>query len=152
MKMNKLLALIILLCLTMTTVAFMETADDLEIIEIEEAIVAEEIEPTVAEVDEIELGEFSLDEALPTTVDDIPLLGDDDYAEEILAPDAVSNKATSGIPINATNFPDASFRAYVSTNCDIDQDGYLSDGEVASVTRIDVSRQNITSLRAMSLR
>ena len=149
MKMNKLLALIILLCLTMTTVAFMETADDLEIIEIEEAIVAEKIEPTVAEVDEIELGELSLDEALPTTVDDIPLLGDDDYAEEILAPDAVSNKAASGIPINATNFPDASFRAYVSTNCDIDQDGYLSDGEVASVTRIDVSRQNITSLRGI---
>ena len=111
MKMNKFLALIISLCLAMTSVAFMETADDPEIIEIEEAIVAEEIEPTVAEVDEIELGELSLDEALPTTVDDIPLLGDDDYAEEILAPDAVSNKAASGIPINATNFPDANFRA-----------------------------------------
>lgn len=146
MKMNKLLALIILLCLTMTTVAFMETADDLEIIEIEEAIVAEKIEPTVAEVDEIELGELSLDEALPTTVDDIPLLGDDDYAEEILAPDAVSNKAASGIPINATNFPDANFRAYVSINCDIDQDGYLSESERSSIDSVDVRESNISSL------
>ena len=61
MKMNKFLALIISLCLAMTSVAFMETADDPEIIEIEEAIVAEEIEPTVAEVDEIELGELLFD-------------------------------------------------------------------------------------------
>ena len=41
-----------------------------------------------------------------------------------------------GIAINATNFPDANFRSYVSNNCDGDNDGYLSDEEATEESRI----------------
>ena len=54
-----------------------------------------------------------------------------------------------GIAIDATNFPDEIFRAYVRSNCDTDKDTYLSDNEIAAVTRIDVSRKSITNLKGI---
>lgn len=58
------------------------------------------------------------------------------------------------VAINETNFPDTTFRAYVSENCDKDKDGYLSQTEIDSVTSINVSgtAENpgaITSLRGV---
>ncbi|MBQ7674729.1 MAG: hypothetical protein IJT36_09540 [Alphaproteobacteria bacterium] len=58
--------------------------------------------------------------------------------------------ATSGafadVEINSTNFPDVIFRAYVSgaaLSADKDQDGVLSDTEIAKVTSINFSQHHI---------
>ena len=56
----------------------------------------------------------------------------------------------SYIAIDATNFPDANFRAYVaSEGIDADQDGYLSSGEIAAVTEMNVSFKNIASMQGL---
>ena len=55
-----------------------------------------------------------------------------------------------GIAINATNFPDENFRTIVAgTDIDKDADGYLSDEEIAAVTKLDVSEKNIASLKGI---
>ena len=54
-----------------------------------------------------------------------------------------------GIAIDATNFPDGNFRAYVSSNCDTDGDTYLSDDEIAAVKEIDISGKSIASLKGI---
>ncbi|MBR3434969.1 MAG: hypothetical protein IKG88_03665, partial [Bacteroidales bacterium] len=54
-----------------------------------------------------------------------------------------------GIAIDATNFPDENFRTYVSSNFDTDKDTYLSDDEIAAVTKIAVSGRNITDLKGI---
>ena len=47
---------------------------------------------------------------------------------------------TDGISINDT-FSDSTFRAYISSNFDSDNNGFLSDEEIAAVTAIDVSTE-----------
>ncbi|MBR6194989.1 MAG: leucine-rich repeat domain-containing protein [Prevotella sp.] len=54
-----------------------------------------------------------------------------------------------GIAINASNFPDAAFRSYVSTQCDTDKDTYLSSEEVTAVKSINVSGKNISKLNGI---
>ena len=58
-------------------------------------------------------------------------------------------QAASSVAINATNFPDAVFRSYVSANFDTDGSGYLSAAEQAAVTEIDVNRTGVTSLQGI---
>ena len=53
------------------------------------------------------------------------------------------------IKINAANFPDAIFRAYISTNFDTDSNGVLSDEEISAVTEISVSSKGISSLKGV---
>jgi hypothetical protein len=57
--------------------------------------------------------------------------------------------ADDGVPVSPGNFPDADFRAWVSDNCDQDQDGVLSAAEIAEVTEMDVSGQSIADLRGV---
>lgn len=45
-----------------------------------------------------------------------------------------------GISINDT-FSDSTFRAYISSHFDSDNNGFLSDEEIAAVTAIDVSAE-----------
>ena len=52
-----------------------------------------------------------------------------------------------GVAIDATNFPDANFRSYVLDNCDTDNNGYLSDTEIANVTTISCSNKGISDLK-----
>ncbi len=47
--------------------------------------------------------------------------------------------SAAGIAVDSVNFPDETFRAYVSANCDTDGSGYLSAEEIAAVTTIDVA-------------
>ena len=54
-----------------------------------------------------------------------------------------------GVAINATNFPDAKFRAYVSSSFDTDKDEYLSDAEIAAVKKIDVCNKDISNLKGI---
>jgi len=56
-----------------------------------------------------------------------------------------------GPAIDATNFPDAVFRTYVSTNCDTDKDGYLSKEEIASVKEITISNKGVTNMKGVEL-
>ncbi len=53
------------------------------------------------------------------------------------------------IAIDSVNFPDEVFRTYVSDNFDTDGSGYLSDSEVAAVTEIDASSEDIYSLQGV---
>lgn len=57
--------------------------------------------------------------------------------------------APVGVAIDATNFPDANFRNYVSENFDKDNNHTLSQDELNAVTKIDVNTKNITSLRGV---
>ena len=52
------------------------------------------------------------------------------------------------IAINAANFPDANFRAVVST-FDKNGDGKLNESEITAVTEIDCSGKNISSLKGI---
>lgn len=49
------------------------------------------------------------------------------------------------VTINATNFPDANFRAWVLAQ-DYGTDGKLTNAEIASVTSIDVANKSIADL------
>ena len=55
---------------------------------------------------------------------------------------------TITVPINEANFPDANFRAVVST-FDKNGDEQLDDAEIAAVTEIDCSGKNISSLKGI---
>ena len=48
--------------------------------------------------------------------------------------------------IDAVNFPDEQFRAFVLDSCDADGNGYLSDAEIAEVTWIECGGLGIESL------
>ena len=52
------------------------------------------------------------------------------------------------VEINATNFPDATFMAYVKT-FDTDNNGILSQAELAAVTEIDVKEKEIANLKGI---
>ena len=53
------------------------------------------------------------------------------------------------VEINATNFPDATFRTYVSTEFDENNDATLSQEELDAVTNIDVRSKGITTLKGV---
>ena len=55
----------------------------------------------------------------------------------------------TGVAINETNFPDATFRAYVKSSCQSDGDDYLTATEKKAVTKIDVHNKGITSLKGV---
>ena len=54
-----------------------------------------------------------------------------------------------GLAVNATNFPDSVFRAYVSNNFDKDGNGYLSDSEIQDVTTILFMQTPLTTLKGI---
>ena len=53
---------------------------------------------------------------------------------------------TSGVAVNANNFPDSNFRKYVSDYIDQNKSGYLNDYEIAKIKALDVSGMNISDL------
>ena len=61
-----------------------------------------------------------------------------------------SIKAAAGdVTINATNFPDAAFRSYVSDNFDTNGNGVLSASEIAAVKKISVTGKGITTMAGL---
>ena len=54
--------------------------------------------------------------------------------------------AFSDVAITDDNFPDANFREYLLSEADTDQDGYLSDNEIASITIMEIFGKNINNL------
>nr|WP_076388521.1 InlB B-repeat-containing protein [Vaginimicrobium propionicum] len=53
------------------------------------------------------------------------------------------------VAIDATNFPDANFRNYVSTELDTNSDGILQQSEANAATEINVTNRSITSLKGV---
>ena len=53
------------------------------------------------------------------------------------------------IAIDEANFPDKTFREYVSDNFDENEDNVLSDDEIAKVTSIDCNGSGITNLKGI---
>lgn len=60
--------------------------------------------------------------------------------------DIITFTLLPGIAINETNFPDDTFRDYVSENFDTDGDDVLSSDEIDDVTEIDVNSESIDDL------
>ncbi|MCQ2533817.1 MAG: DUF4214 domain-containing protein [Clostridia bacterium] len=58
-------------------------------------------------------------------------------------------EAATDVVINETNFPDASFRDYVSTKCDTNGDKVLSQSEIDNVTDIEITNTNATTLKGI---
>ncbi len=56
---------------------------------------------------------------------------------------------TGEVAINETNFPDDSFRKYVSDNCDTVKDGVLSITELSAVVGINIPYQNAANVKDM---
>lgn len=63
---------------------------------------------------------------------------------------AVWKKNTSDVDI-ASTFPDVNFRSYVSSMCDLNADGKLSDAEIVSVTTINVKGMSISSVAGIEI-
>ncbi len=61
----------------------------------------------------------------------------------------ITGQQAEGVAIDETNFPDESFRAYVTENCDADGDGYLSEAEIAAVKRMDCCEMQIEFLQGI---
>ncbi len=70
-----------------------------------------------------------------------------------------ATQAFGSVNIDATNFPDATFRGYVSQNFDENSDGILSDAEIAKAKTVDMygkgtvnlkGIENLTSLRYLA--
>ena len=55
------------------------------------------------------------------------------------------------IRIDADIFPDEYFRSYITENYDQDEDGFLSENEISSVTFIDVSNRGIMSVEGIEV-
>ena len=53
------------------------------------------------------------------------------------------------VTIDATNFPDETFRTWVSANLDADHDGKFSDTEIAGIKLIDVRNKDIANLKGI---
>ena len=72
----------------------------------------------------------------------------DVLAEENTKP-ATNRTRAADIIIDATNFPDANFRGYVSKEIDKNSNGKLDTAERAAVRDIEVSKKNITNMKGI---
>ncbi|MBQ9170353.1 MAG: leucine-rich repeat domain-containing protein [Bacteroidaceae bacterium] len=57
--------------------------------------------------------------------------------------------AGASVVLNATNFPDANFRAYISNLTGVNVGSTISDAKLANVTNIDVNHRSISSLQGI---
>ena len=70
--------------------------------------------------------------------------------EDRVSEDAAYGTTSSGIALNATNFPDATFRDFLKqTNYDKDGNGYLSETEIDSIKQLYLSFKDISSLKGI---
>ncbi len=58
-------------------------------------------------------------------------------------------RAAGGVAINSTNFPDDTFRSIVENSVDPNNDGVLTNAEIALITFMNVSGQGILSLKGI---
>jgi len=105
----------------------------------EEIEVSYELEPEeIPEIIELEIE--AVEESIPEIAGELDLLEaslmeDAEDNSEVLATESNAEN-TAGIAIDETNFPDDSFRAYISETCDVDGNNFLSNAEIDAVTEI----------------
>ena len=111
-------------------------------------------EDTIKEEVPVQVTEESIKE-------DTPIQATEEKAEEVVesvvkeeleSKESIQHveKAVGDVEIDATNFPDSTFRSYISINFDTDNDGILSSEEIDNITSIDVSsNSNITSVQGI---
>ncbi len=87
---------------------------------------------------------------------DLPLQGKFDSSKKTVVKGSATTGYTrdvtikSAIAINATNFPDANFRSYVtSSGFDQNSDNHLSNAEIQLVTMINVNSKGISNLKGI---
>ncbi|MDE6475392.1 MAG: MBG domain-containing protein [Erysipelotrichaceae bacterium] len=92
--------------------------------------------------------ELSLDEVVEE--EQLKELNEVLEVEDAVQESSKEERATGDVVINSTNFPDETFREYISNNFDSDGDGVLSIAELEAVTQINVKgMQEITSLEGI---
>lgn len=64
---------------------------------------------------------------------------------------AAGARAAGSVAINEVNFPDANFRAYVSSAFDIDKNGVLTDEEISKATTINVRDRGIFDITGIAV-
>ncbi len=69
-----------------------------------------------------------------------------DVTINVNAPDV---PAISGVVLNSTNFPDATFRAYISELTGVEENGTISEDKLLAVKTIDVNTKSIKSLKGV---
>ena len=62
----------------------------------------------------------------------------------------VTALAAGGVAIDEKNFPDQTFRDYISANFDADKDGVLSAGEVGAAEEIDLAGTDTANLAGLA--
>ncbi len=62
------------------------------------------------------------------------------------AGDVSQDESTDGVALDETNFPDEIFRTFLKDQYDKDQDGVLSESEIADITTLNVYSRGISSL------
>lgn len=67
-------------------------------------------------------------------------------ADELLLAGSAYTGSTKNVAVNAVNFPDSAFRAYISEHVDTNADGKLSPAEISAVTSMSLGNLNISSL------
>ena len=89
--------------------------------------------------------------AAETTESAVRLPVEDAAPAEPAAEPEETDTGDGSVAINETNFPDAAFREYISTNRDTNADGLLSPQEINSVTSISCNGRGLTSLEGVAL-
>ena len=100
----------------------------------------------IVSADETEQSDETVAETIDETVDEgeeeseVTSPSEDDVVEFEIEEDVSSDSSYAGlgVAINATNFPDAGFRDYVSSNFDTDSNGSLSPAEISNATSISI--------------
>lgn len=59
--------------------------------------------------------------------------------------------AVGDVPVDAAQFPDETFRAFVAKECDTDGDGKLSAAEIAAVQSLDLPQRGIADLTGVQV-
>lgn len=95
---------------------------------------------------------FSLFLAVTLIIVQLPILGFSivgeaaAYDNDLLLATATDVNDLGYIAVNSNNFPDSTFRSIISSDYDLDGDGYLSDTEISKATVMDIQFQFISNL------
>lgn len=109
---------------------------------VEETLVVEESESSIATIPETEEVVYTVVETYETTVE----------TEETVESETeeTETEMIEGVVIDNLSFPDAAFRDYVLNNIDVDHDGLLTEQEAASVSDITIEYSDLSDLTGIS--
>ncbi|MBO4580490.1 MAG: S-layer homology domain-containing protein [Clostridiales bacterium] len=71
------------------------------------------------------------------------------FAAVLLSAAGGTVNASGPVAVNATNFPDPAFRAYVTAEFDFNEDGKLSEAEIGDANRIEIDQKSVKNLKGI---